>query len=231
MIGEVIVFRSTFEIAVHRAVLALLISATLACNSGRPDKAKTADNSIPSGSSQPHEAVAKPTMDIDLNCVIRHIQNPPDSFHYSLRDQSSNPWQEDADVTPQSITGSFMNNSLTAPQHFEGPPRGVSVNLMAIGRLADHFATVHGTSAVVKEGTENKNGYDAVKYSIDTGLGNATEQGLFKSVLGAGGFEKGTVWVTSEGCPVQIVLDEELHAKDGSPLSKAHYEESMVKQK
>jgi len=120
---------------------------------------------------------------------------------------------------------------MTAPQQFQGTPRDVSSNLMAIGRLADHFATVHGTSAVVKEGTENKNGYDAVKYSIDTGLGNATEQGLFKSVLGAGGFEKGTVWVTSEGCPVQIVLDEELHAKDGGPLSKAHYEESMMKQK
>ena len=219
---------SKYQAGIHYAFLGLLISANLACNSNRSNTAK---NSIPSGSSQLHEAVAKPTMDIDLNRVIRHIQNPPDSFHYSLRDQSSNPWQEDADVTPQSITGSFTNSSLTAAQQLQGTPRDVSSNLMAIGRLADHFATVHGTSAVVKEGTENKNGYDAVQYSIDTGLGNATEQGLFKSVLGAGGFEKGTVWVTSEGCPVQIVLDEELHAQDGSPLSKAHYEESRMKQK
>jgi len=52
---------------------------------------------------------------------------------------------------------------------------------------------------------------------------------LYNSVLGPGGSEKGTVWVTSQGCPVRIVLDEELHAKDGSLLGKAHYEEMMVK--
>jgi hypothetical protein len=168
--------------------------------------------------------------DIDLNCVINHIQNPPESFHYAFKAESDNPWEEEADVTPQRIDGTFSNNSLPTPQQFHGTPREASSNLMAIGRMASLFATVRSTSAVVNEGPEQGvNSYSTVKYSIDTARGTATEQGLYKSILGPGGAEKGTVWVTSEGCPVRIVLDEELHAKDGSLLGKAHYEEAMIK--
>ena len=96
--------------------------------------------------------------------------------------------------------------------------------------MASLFATVRNTSAVVNEGpAKDVNRYDTVKYSIDTARGTATEQALYKSILGPGGAEKGTVWVISEGCPVRIILDEELHAKDGSLLGKTHYEEAMVK--
>jgi hypothetical protein len=167
--------------------------------------------------------------DIDLNCVARHIQTPPESFHYSFSDASENSWQEDAEITPKNIDGSFMNSFLPAKQEFHGPPQQVSSNLMAIGRMASIFSTVHMTSAVMKQGAEKKNGYDTVKYLIDTAQGSNTEQGLFKTVFGPGGFERGSVWVTAEGCPVQITLDEELHAKDGSPTGKAHYEEAMMR--
>jgi hypothetical protein len=95
--------------------------------------------------------------------------------------------------------------------------------------MASLFATVRNSSTVVNEGAEGVNGYQTVKYSIDTARGTATEQGLYKSILGPGGAEKGTVWVTSEGCPIRIILDEELHSKDGSLLDKTHYEEAMIK--
>jgi hypothetical protein len=167
---------------------------------------------------------------IDLNCVISHIQNPPESFHYLFKAESDNPWKEEADVTPQMIDGTFSNKSLPTPQQFHGTPREASSNLMAIGRMASLFATVRNTSAVVNEGEETGvNSYNTVKYSIDTARGTAGEQSLYKSILGPGGSEKGDVWVTSQGCPVRIVLDEELHAKDGSVLERAHYEEAMVK--
>jgi hypothetical protein len=101
---------------------------------------------------------------------------------------------------------------------------------MAIGRMASLFATVRNSSAVVNEGAQNGvNSYDTIKYSIDTARGTATEQVLYKSILGPQGFEKGAVWVTSQGCPVRIVLDEELHSKDGSVAGKTHYEEAMIK--
>ena len=83
--------------------------------------------------------------DIDLNCVIDHIQNPPESFQYSFKAASDNPWEEQADVTPQRIAGSFSNKSLSTPQHFDGSPREVSSNLMAIGRMASLFAIVRNT--------------------------------------------------------------------------------------
>jgi hypothetical protein len=168
--------------------------------------------------------------DIDLNCVMSHIQNPPESFHYAFKVNSDNPWEEDADVTPQQIDGTFSNSSLPKPQPFHGAPREVSSNLMAIGRMASLFATVRNTAAVVNEGAEQGvNGYSTVKYSIDTTQGTATDQALYNSVLGPGGFEKGTVWVTSQGCPVRIILNEELHSKDGGLTGKNHYEEAMIK--
>lgn len=210
----------------HEFITAIVVlGSMLGCDSAPAKPAKT--------TSAPPPAVAGATnttsSDIDLNCVVRHIQSPPESFHYSFSDASDNSWQEDAEVTPQNIDGSFMNNSMPARQEFHGPPQQVSSNLMAIGRMASIFSTVHTTSAVVNQGPEKKNGYDTVKYSIDTAHGNSTEQGLFKTIFGPGGFERGYVWVTSEGCPVQIALDEELHGKDGGTIGKAHYEEAMTR--
>jgi hypothetical protein len=205
--------------------VAMALGSILGCNSAPSNPVNTT-----LGAAQPVAAVTNNTgPDIDLNCVVRHIQSPPESFHYSFSDVSDNSWKEDADVTPQNIDGSFMNNSLPNPQVFHGPPQQVSSNLMAIGRMASIFSTVHVTSAVVNQGPERKNGYDTVKYSIDTARGNNTEQKLFNSILGPGGFEKGNVWLTSQGCPVQIALDEEIHGKDGSLVGKAHYEEAMIK--
>jgi hypothetical protein len=217
---------STKPVRVKELIAVMMVlGAIIGCNS-TPSKPVNST----SGAAQPVAASMNSTgPDIDLNCVVNHIQSPPESFQYHFRDVSDNPWQEDADVSPQNIDGSFMNNSLPAPQVFHGPPKQVSSNLMAIGRMASIFSTVHVTSAVVNQGPERKNGYDTVKYSIDTARGNSTEQKLFNSILGPGGFEKGNVWVTAQGCPVQIALDEEIHAKDGSPVGKAHYEETMIK--
>lgn len=168
--------------------------------------------------------------DVDLNCVIDHLQNPPESFHYMFKDESDNPWSEEADVTPQMIDGSFKSNYMPTSNRFHGAPSEIPHQYQwAIGRMASLFASVRGTSAVVKEGTEDVNGYRAVKLSIDTARATAVERALYDGVLGPGGFEKGTVWVASQGCPVKVVLDEELHAKDGSVTGKAHYEEAMVK--
>ena len=205
------------------ALIAASVLAVVGCNSA---PSKTEKNI----SQQKNAATATNNApDIDLNCVINHIQSPPESFHYSFKDESSNSWQEEADVTPQTIDGSFTNNFVPGPQAFHGSPREVSSNLMAIGRLASAFALVRNSPAVLREGTEKVNGYDTVKYSIDTARGTATEQGLYSATLGKGGFEKGTVWTITEGCPVKLVLDEELHSKDGSVTGKAHYEEAMVR--
>src|SRR5262245_27189131 len=214
---QMTIFKTNQTIRLRVLITALLaLGVTTACNSTSSKTVNARSGAAQKGGVATNAAGP----DIDLNCVARHIQSPPESFHYSFSDQSENSWQEDAEVTPQNIDGSFMNSFLPAKQEFHGPPQQVSSNLMTIGRMASIFSTVHMTSAVVKQGTEKKNGYDTVKFSIDTAQGSSVEQGLFKTVLGPGGFERGSVWITAEGCPVQIILDEELHAKDGSPTGK-----------
>lgn len=196
----------------------------LGCKSGKSADAKISSEPIPSLSA------IRSGADIDLNCVVDHLQNPPESFHYTFQVASDNSLSEDVEVTPQMIDGSFKNNYLPTATPLHGLPSELSRQYRwAIGRMASLFAIVHGTSALVNEGPEQVNGYAATKISVDTSRGTATEQRLYNSVLGSGGFEKGTVWVISPGCPVKISLDEELHAKDGSVTGKAHYEEAMVK--
>jgi hypothetical protein len=74
------------------------------------------------------------------------------------------------------------------------------------------------------------NGYQTIHYSIDTARWDATtRQMLGGFALGTGGSEKGDAWVMTNGCPVKLILDDEMHNKDGSLLDKVHYEEAMVK--
>lgn len=215
---------------VTRTKLPLVISAAiclslLGCNSSKsPDARVAAKSDLPASS-------LSTTPDIDLNCVINHLQNPPEPFHYMFKDESDNPWSEEADVTPQMIDGTFKSSYVPAPVKLHGTPQEMPHQYKwAVVRLASSFAIVRGTSALVKEGAEKGvNGYDTTKYSIDTSRADATEQALYASVLGPGGSEKGTVWATSDGCPVKVVIDEELHSKDGAVSGKARYEEAMVR--
>lgn len=212
-----------------RALVAVAGLALLAgCNSGK--RSKNAEEN--SGAGQKPAAAVGDSAGIDLNCVIDHIQNPPEAFHYSYKKDSSNSVQEEADITPQTIDGSFANNSGSHPVH------GVRsdadswhtawAGLSGIAGMSSAIALVKNSSATVREGAEKMNGYDATRYSIDTARGDSAEQGLYRSVLGTGGFEKGAVWVTAQGCPVKLVIDSELHANNGS-VEKIHYEEAMIR--
>jgi hypothetical protein len=212
------------------AVAGLALLAVSACRSGPPLK-----NAEEKSGAQPNSvATARGSGDpgIDLNCVIDHIQNPPEAFHYSYNKDSSNPVHEEADITPQTIDGSFKNNS--ASRSFHGARsdaaswQGAWSGLMGIAGMSSAVALVRNSSATVREGPEKVSGYDATKYSIDTARGTDVEKGLYRSVLGTGGFEKGTVWVTAQGCPVKFVLDSELHPNNGS-VETIHYEEAMVR--
>lgn len=169
---------------------------------------------------------------IDLNCVIDHIQNPPEPFHYSYQKQSSNPVEEQADITPQTIDGSFKNSSAARPLHgVRSDPQSWQTawsGLMGISGMSSAIAIIRSSSAITKQGSEKMNGYDATKLLIDTTVADPAEQGLYRTVLGPGGFEKGTAWVTSQGCPVKLVLDSELHDNNGG-LEKIHYEIAMIR--
>jgi hypothetical protein len=219
-----------YRAAVRRGVFTATGLALLAVSACSPTPASK--NAEEKSGVQPNSAATGGDARIDLNCVMDHIQNPPEAFHYSYKKTSSNPVEEEADITPQTIDGSFKNNS--ASQSFHGVRsdasswQGAWTGLMGISGMSSAVALVRNSSATAREGPEKVNGYDAIKYSIDTARGNDTEKGLYRSVLGTGGFEKGTAWVTAQGCPVKFVLDSELHANNGS-VETIHYEVAMVR--
>jgi len=207
-----------------RALLALMLAA-LGCKSERAPAPAVEDHATP--------AVPASAVNIDLNCVMDRLQNPPEAFHYTYQKVSDNPVHEEADVTPQSIDGTFQIGADSAT-----PVHGVRTDaagwqsawssLRGIGGMAGTVALVRNGSAIAREGAEKVNGYDAIKYSIDTARATDADKSLFQSTLGPTGFERGAIWVTVQGCPVKISLDVESHSKNGD-TSKEHYEEAILR--
>lgn len=222
--------------ALVATVSALALVATLGCN---------AHSSLEAAAERPGEGSASAAKNanadgraadpgINLNCVIDHIQNPPESFHYSYRKDASDHLDEEADITPQTIDGSFTNSGFhrafhgvhADPQNWQSAWSG----LTGISGMSSTIALVNHDSATVREpGSSQVNGYTVIHYTIDTARFNATERQILGPTMGPGGFEKGDAWVDAQGCPVKLSLDSELHRNDGSLLEKIHYEEAMVK--
>jgi hypothetical protein len=206
-----------------------LLAASACKSSPSASKADDAKHAAAQNSSGPG---------IDLNCVPDHLQNPPEAFHYSYHWNGDRHLQQEVDVTPQTIEGTATSNNsgngdITDKIHAvrsdsDGWRISVESLNFGIAGLAPAFALTRHTSATVREGAEQMNGYDTVKYSIDTTRGDPAAQVLYKNTLGPGGFEKGAVWVTSQGCPVKISMDDEIHTNDGS-VTKDHYEEAITR--
>ena len=169
---------------------------------------------------------------INLNCAVDHIQNPSDSFHYSFKKTSSNPVHQEADITPQSIDGFRVDiNGQQHPLHAVRSDvqgwQGAWTGLTGISGMSSTVAIINHNSAMRREADGGPvNGYDTIHYSIDTARFDATESQM---LLDPGDSEKGDAWVTSDGCPVMLRLDSELHKKDGTLIEKIHYEVAMVK--
>ena len=210
---------------------ALLLLAAVGCDS-RSSRRQAEENSSGKTSAPAAQSASGP--DLDLNCVIDHIQNPPEAFHYSYKkdDNGANVVNQEADITPQTIDGTRKNgDSSQAFQGVHSDPQSWQmawVNLTGISGMSSTIAVVNHGSAMVREGTEKMNGYDTTRYSIDTSRGTSAEASLYRATLGDGGFEKGTVWVTEKGCPAKLILDSEMHLRDGR-VDKTHYEVQMIK--
>jgi len=170
---------------------------------------------------------------IDLNCIIDHIQNPPEAFHYTYKKNTADDdLIQDADITWDTINGSskskYGTREVKGVKSDAASWQSAWTSLTGISGMSSTIAIVRNSSATVREGVEKMNGYDAIRYSIDTSRGNAAEAGLYRATLGEGGSERGMAWVTAQGCPVKLSLDSEMHLNNGS-IEKDHYEIEMVK--
>jgi hypothetical protein len=219
------------QIAVGAVIFALFLAP--ACNSNKSSKGAI-DKPDQQGSNGSAKVAAQsdPNPGIDLNCVYEHLQNPPEAFHYLYKKDASSPVHQEADVTPQTIDGfrtqfdgtqQPLHATRSDPQSWQAALAG----LTGIGGMSSTVAMINHNSAMQRETDGGQvNGFNTIHYSIDTARFSATERQM---LLKPGEFEKGDAWVTSQGCPVKLSLDSELHRTDGSLIEKLHYEEAMVK--
>jgi len=216
-------------IATGAVAIALM---SLACTSN-PSKSSAEKRANRSSSGQ-----ASDDPGINLNCVYDRLQNPPESFHYIYKKNSSDgsTVDQEADVTAQTIDGfrgqpdgsqQPIHALRSDPQSWQSALAG----LTGISGMSGTVSTFNHNSAMQRESDGGQvNGYQTIHYSIDTARWDATTRQMLGSfTLGPGGFDKGDAWVMADGCPVKLVLDDEMHNKDGSLLDKVHYEESMAK--
>lgn len=224
-------------IAVASVITVMLFA--LACNSrsGAQGAAKRFAEQKSTRARQNASAQSDPNPGIDLNCVYDHLQNPPESFHYVYTKVDSDGFKVDqeADITPQTIDSLRQPDGTQQPLHaVRSDPSSwqqALAGLTGISGMSGTVATFNHSDAMKRESDGGAvNGYQTIHYSVDTARWDSTtRQILGNSTLGPGGFVKGDVWVTPSGCPVKLVIDDEMHKKDGSLLDKVHYEEAMVK--
>ena len=208
--------------------LMLIPCSFIACKSGGA-RGTRAEESTHAADSRAQTA-APADAGWDLNCVFDRLQNPTDAFHYSYK-HNDDSW--DADVSPTAIDGARTGSGGSTPIHGTRADmeswRMAGMSLSAISGMSSTLALVRNAQqATRREGHETVNGFDATRYSIDTTRADSVESGLYRATLGAGGWEKGTIWAGPQGCPVKLVLDVEMRLNDGS-VSKDHYEEALVR--
>jgi hypothetical protein len=223
------------RLRLNAAVLAPLVIAIAMAGCDSRTSRSAASKNEPSAS-KTERAGGEPG--IVLNCVLDRLNNPPESFHYVYKKIASERTDVDqeADVTPQTIDG-VRRQADGSPQPIHGVRsdpqswRGAIAGLTGIAGMSGTVSTFNHSAAMQRESDGGSlNGYQTIHYSIDTARWDETTRQMLGSVtLGPGGFDKGDVWVTADGCPVKLVLDEEMHKKDGSLLERLHFEEAMSK--
>ncbi len=196
--------------------LALAVASACTSRSG----SKGADQSSSSDSAGAH---------VDVMCVGERINNPPESFHYSYKySDSAGSSDKEADITPQTMEITIKDQSGSHSYHGvrsdEVSWNSAVLDLSSLGMtgMMSRLDALNDTSAISRQSSESVNGYDTTRYAIDSTKANSADQRKFDVLFGKGSFEKGTVWVPSDGCAVKLVLDERVLL--GGELKDAHYE-------
>jgi hypothetical protein len=171
---------------------------------------------------------------IDVNCLGNHIESPPEAFHYSFRSTAGGSVDKEAEITPQTMDITLQDKSGVHKYHGvrsdEASWSSAVLNLSGSGftSMSARLDSIKDKSATVRISAEPMNGYQTTKYSMDTAIANSSEMRAYEALFGSGSYEKGTIWVTADGCAVKLILDEGTKKANGS-VDKVHYEIEMIK--
>jgi len=190
-----------------------------------------------SGSREAGAPVSKDTgTHIDVMCIGDRINNPPESFHYSyVYSDASSSVDKEADITAQAMDITIKDNTGSHSYHGARSDETswdsavLDLSGLNMTTMSTRLDSLNRTSAIVNQGGEAVNNYNATKYSIDTTNANSSaDKQSFETFFGKGSFEKGTVWMGADGCAVKLVLDEGIWQTNGG-VKKAHYQIARVK--
>ena len=100
---------------------------------------------------------------IDLNCVIDHIQNPPEAFHYTYKkDTPDNNLVQEADLTPDTIDGTskdkYASSTIKGVKSDRTSWQSAWMGLAGISGMSSTIALIHSGSPTVREGAEKSRG-------------------------------------------------------------------------
>jgi len=208
------------------AVIAVTLLATFACTSHSAKNAEDETSATESNSA---------ASAISVMCMGDRISNPPESFHYSYKySDAADSIEQQADITPQSMDITAQDNSGT--HSYRGTRSDdvswnnavLDLSSLRITGMSARLDSLNRTSSISRQGSESINGYQAIKYSIDTAGAHSSDQETFATLFGQGSFEKGTIWTSDDGCVVKLILDEGLRQTDGS-VKKAHFEMARIR--
>lgn len=197
-----------------------------ACNGSNSGKGKNAAK-LSSGESS-HGASL-----IDMNCLGDKIANPTESFHYTFKSAGSKAVEKQADVTPQTMVVTLKDLSGSHTYHGMRSDEAswnsavLDISSLDLTRLIARISFLKDNSSTRLIGSEAVNGYQTAKYAIDTASASAADKQTFATLFGSASLDRGTIWVTQQGCPVKLILDEALQAGSGI-VEKTHYEIEVV---
>jgi len=172
---------------------------------------------------------------IDVMCIGDRINSPAESFHYSyVYTDASGSVDKEADITAQAIDVTVKDKS--GSHSFRGArsdetswDRAVlDLSGLNITAMSSRLNSLNGTSAIVNQGAEAVNNYNATKYSIDTVSASSSDKRKFEVLFGKGSFEKGEIWMAADGCAVKLALDEGIW-QENEDVNKTHYEMDRIK--
>ena len=170
-------------------------------------------------------------------CLQQMIKNPPGPFHVSFAEKSSaqDASSVEADVTPATID--YTKHDISAGQtstdtkHLaRAQVTEMEIDFDLMKPVPWHGELVAAQDAAKSAGAGNVNGYNAIKYSIDTANEPAARKATFLSLMAVKDYKiVGSAWVaTDNGCLVKYSIDLEQDGKDGN-VKRTHFEGNVTK--
>ena len=170
-------------------------------------------------------------------CLQQMIKNTAGPFHVSFMEKSSNrdASSVDADVTPAAID--FTKHETTSGQtstttkHIaRAQISEMDIDFGLMEPVPWHGELVAAQDATKPAGAESVNGYNTMKYAIDTANEPAAQKATFLSLMAVKDYKiAGSAWVTRDsGCLVKYAIDLEQDGKDGS-IKRTHFEGNVTK--